>query len=353
MGVGQELNKVIVVGIPTNSTAEDLRLLCKPFGGIAEATVVSNAEGKGRGFGFVRFETEAAQLECVEKLNTTLIKGRTLNVRVVEKRSPSGAAPSGSGKGRPCFDFARGKCAKGAACKWAHIVPDPGASSSRKDPNQRGSNQKRDLDAPVSAALQGIPDDVCRKFQLGKCHRGAACRWKHEYVFKANQARKARPGRGSGDADGDGDGVGDDAGDGGGDGGGAEVAAAPDADVQEVVPKRLKAAAKVTSAAKRKAEAPATTEQEAAPAAAAAAAPRKPFRPIGGETLVGPSGHREVESETVALRRQLAQKEAAWREQHGGEGPVPEQAKNRDVVWRALERKLQRAQLDSELAGLT
>ena len=55
MGVGQELNKVIVVGIPTNSTAEDLRLLCKPFGGIAEATVVSDAEGKGRGFGFVRF----------------------------------------------------------------------------------------------------------------------------------------------------------------------------------------------------------------------------------------------------------------------------------------------------------
>ena len=92
MGVGQELNKVIVVGIPTNSTAEDLRLLCKPFGGIAEATVVSDAEGKGRGFGFVRFETEAAQLECVEKLNKTLIKGRTLNVRVVEKRSPSGAS---------------------------------------------------------------------------------------------------------------------------------------------------------------------------------------------------------------------------------------------------------------------
>ena len=60
-------------------------------------------------------------------------------------------APSGgSGKGRPCFDFARGKCAKGASCKWAHIVPDPGASSTRKDPNQRGSNQKRDLDAPAS-----------------------------------------------------------------------------------------------------------------------------------------------------------------------------------------------------------
>ena len=226
MGVSQELNKVIVVGIPTSSTAEDLRLLCKPFGGIVDATVVSDAEGKGRGFGFVRFETEAAQLECVEKLNKTVIKGRTLNVRVVEKRSPSGtSAPSGSGKGRPCFDFARGKCAKGASCKWAHVMPAPDAS--RKDPNQRGSNQKRDLDAPASAALQGIPEDVCRKFQLGKCHRGAACRWKHELVRKSSQARKARDGGSGGggggggdDDDGGGDGGGDGDGDGGdGDGG--------------------------------------------------------------------------------------------------------------------------------------
>ena len=332
MGVSQELNKVIVVGIPTSSTAEDLRLLCKPFGGIADATVVSDAEGKGRGFGFVRFETEAAQLECVEKLNKTVIKGRTLNVRVVEKRSPSGTAPSGSGKGRPCFDFARGKCSKGASCKWAHISPSPDAGSSRKDPNQRGSNQKRDLDAPVSAALQGVPEDVCRKFQLGKCHRGAACRWKHELVRKTSQARKARGG-GGGDGDGgdggggdggdggDGGGDGDGDGDGGGDGGGdrprvpeptrgtkarlpqAEVAvdAEVNADVQAVPKRRRKGEA---------ASAPAAAE-------APAAVPRKAFRAIGGDCLVGPSGHRAVESEAVALRRQLSQKEAAWRAQHG------------------------------------
>ena len=55
----------------------------------------------------------------------------------------------------------------------------------------------------------------------------------------------------------------------------------------------------------------------------------------------------------MALQRQLSQKEAAWRAKHGGEGPVPEQAKNRDVVWRALERKLQRSQLDQELVGLS
>ena len=108
------------------------------------------------------------------------------------------------------------------------------------------------------------------------------------------------------------------------------------AEAEVAVPKR-----------RRKTEAPAAAE------AAAAVQPRKMRGAIGGDCLVGPSGDRAVESEAVALQRQLSQKEAAWRAKHGGEGPVPEQAKNRDVVWRALERKLQRSQLDQELAGLT
>jgi len=152
MGVGQERNKVIVVGIPTNSTAEDLRLLCKPFGAMQDATIVTDADGKGRGFGFVRFETEEAQLAAVEKLNKTMLKGRTLNVRVVEKRNPTGTStPAGSGKGRPCFDFARGKCSKGSSCKWAHITPTArdGATDAAAS-----AHKKRDLDAPVRAALR-------------------------------------------------------------------------------------------------------------------------------------------------------------------------------------------------------
>ena len=120
MGVGQERNKIMVVGIPTNSTSEDLRALCRPFGTVQEVTVVTDADGVGRGFGFARFGTEEEQLEAVAKLNKTSLKGRTLNVRVVEKRCAPAAV--GSSKGRPCFDFARGKCSKGAACKWAHVV---------------------------------------------------------------------------------------------------------------------------------------------------------------------------------------------------------------------------------------
>ena len=45
------------------------------------------------------------------------------------------------------------------------------------------------------------------------------------------------------------------------------------------------------------------------------------------------------------LRAQIGQREAAWRSanpEHPADAPLPPEAKNRDVVWKALERKLQR-----------
>ncbi len=322
MGVGQELHKIIVVGIPTNSTAEDLRLLCKPFGAIQEATVVSDADGIGRGFGFVRFANEEAQLTAVEKLNKTPLKGRTLNVRVVEKRSPAGAAAAaGSAKGRPCFDFARGKCSKGAACKWAHVIPaaKDGADATRS--RRPEWQQKRDLNTSVPAALQGIPDDICRKFQLGKCHRGAACRWKHEIY---------RPGAA-----------------------GSSSGSKPRPSIKRAAPSDLAEEAAAVAATeagppppeappkrKRKVEAAAAGGPSATAAAAPAAAvpaPRRPQMAIGGDEAAGGEG------EVARLQRQLRQREEAWREKHG-DGPVPADAKNRDVVWRALERKLAKLQ---------
>ena len=41
-------------------------------------------------------------------------------------------------------------------------------------------------------ALGEIPEDVCRKYQLGSCHRGAACKWKH--VIVKGEARRYRRG---------------------------------------------------------------------------------------------------------------------------------------------------------------
>ena len=52
-------------------------------------------------------------------------------------------------------------------------------------------------------------------------------------------------------------------------------------------------------------------------------------------------------SRQAELRSQLEQREAAWRSahpEHPEGAPLPVEAKNRDVVWKALERKLQRAE---------
>ena len=389
MGVGQEKNKIIVVGIPTASTAEDLRLLCKPFGSIQEATVVTDADGAGRGFGFVRFETEEAQHEAVAKLNKTSLKGRTLNVRVVEKRSPSGAsAPNkgSSGNGRPCFDFARGKCTKGAACKWSHaIAADADAEGATQHRTRRPEwQQKRDLDTRVPSLLEGIPDDVCRKYQLGKCHRGAACRWKHILVTKGRGTAAVATGaaaaaaaaatkppaaavpahlvqKSSGEA---------------------SASSVADDDVASEAESTWAAVAAAGAAArgtKRKAPAasmggaaadaraatsggpstslPAASARAGADGAAGAArdaAQQSPPPPRAKQPRKAIGGEEEASgaAELASLRRQLQQKEAAWRAQHGGGGgsggadgaPVPAEAKNRDVVWRALERRVQRAE---------
>ena len=414
MGVGQEKNKIIVVGIPTASTAEDLRLLCKPFGSIQEATIVTDADGGCRGFGFVRFETEEAQQEAVAKLNKTSLKGRTLNVRVVEKRSPAGtAAPNkgASGNGRPCFDFARGKCTKGAACKWSHALAAETADEGSAEHRTRRPEwqQKRDLDTRVPSLFDGIPDDVCRKYQLGKCHRGAACRWKHVLVTKGRGAaavatgaaaaavaaaaeragavqaatdESARPLKKGGKAPSASGVV-------------AEVGSASEAESAWAAvaaagaaargTKRKAQAASVGSSHGTAAEARAATSGGASTSLPAATAPAGTAGAVGAAGAAGGAsqqpqpqqqprakqqrsaasskaigGEEEASgaAELASLRRQLQQKEATWRAQHGGGGggggsgggggaddvPVPAEAKNRDVVWRALERRVQRAE---------
>jgi len=125
----RELHKIIVVGLPTESTQDDLLKLVKPYGNPLEAAHAVDADGKPRGFAFVRFGDGDAQAAAISGLDKTDLHGRVLNVRAVEDR---GKEVTSSAKGRPCFDFAKGKCARGAACKWAHVKPDDAGAASRR-----------------------------------------------------------------------------------------------------------------------------------------------------------------------------------------------------------------------------
>ena len=171
MGKDREKHKIIVVGLPTQSTNEDLIKLVKPFGNPLEAGLAIDADGRNRGFGFVRFADEETQKDAIASLDKTDFYGRTLNVRAVEERSQKdGPRAAGGGRkdSRPCFDFARGRCTRGAACKWAHVLA-AGSETSRRPDWQKPRATGIDSAAEV---LTDIPDDYCRKYQLGKCHRG-------------------------------------------------------------------------------------------------------------------------------------------------------------------------------------
>jgi hypothetical protein len=51
------------------------------------------------------------------------------------------------------------------------------------------------------------------------------------------------------------------------------------------------------------------------------------------------------------LHERLERREADWRAAHAeypSDEPVPDEVKLRDVVWRSLERRLERAQKDAE-----
>lgn len=314
----REQHKVLIVGLPPGSTSADLQKLVKPIGNPLNASMAVDADGRERGFGFVQFADAATQQAAIAALDKTPLAGRTLNVRAVEDRAPSdrggvhsatAGMPHSGAKGRPCYDFGRtGKCARGAACKWAHVAPPKDGESSRR-PEWQKKRAHASSEAETADILADIPEDYCRKYQLGSCHRGSACRWKH--IIWKGTCKKA----GAADSN-----------------GGATGSAGPStAAVGAAGGKRVRTEGAASSMA---------------PLGAAAA----PL-PIGG--LGQEFGAVSAAELAEELREKLGKREVDWRAAHpehpSGE-EVPEEAKRRDVVWRALERRLKRAE-DKEAEG--
>lgn len=278
----RDAHKILVVGLPAASTTEDLLKLVKPYGNALEAAHAVDADGKPRGFAFIRFADGDAAQAAITGLDKTDLHGRTLNVRAVEERGSK--EPASSAKGRPCFDFAKGKCARGAACKWAHVKPEDPSASSRRPDWQKTRPDAGAGAAPSELFSTDMPEDYCRKYQLGTCHRGAACRWKH-VLWKPPSRPQAQP-------------------------------AAAD-DVAE------------SSGARGPKK----------PRLADAPPPSDDTRVRGHD--IGVTSRPSPAAAQKALAAALDAKEAAWREAHpelGADEAVPEEAKRRDVVWRAMER---------------
>ena len=287
----QDDNKIIVVGLPPGLKSDDLSKLCAPSGKVLNANVVVDASGAERGFGFVRFASAPEMQAAIAALDKTDLRGRTLNVRAVEKRdAPGGSRSAASKKRRPCFDFARGQCAKGANCPWAHLSSSADADGGKQSrrPEWQQTRGGGGAGGGARAVLADIPDDYCRRYQLGTCHRGGACRWKHEIWRGAEAAAKAE----------------------------AATAEAGE-DSPAVCP----------------------------PAPRAPPPPKFAPPPVAANAPAWPARDEEPTVTPAELRRRLQRREDEWREAHPDHPPdeaVPAEAKNRDVIWRALERMLKR-----------
>ncbi|GLD92066.1 hypothetical protein PINS_up000599 [Pythium insidiosum] len=82
-----------------------------------------------------------------------------------------------------CINFQKGKCKRGAACRFQHLgaSESPEASSDGDGGRQFGDEQQQQPLEDQHAQEEDDGDDspVCLNFQKGKCKRGDKCRFRH------------------------------------------------------------------------------------------------------------------------------------------------------------------------------
>ena len=210
-GAGAGILKVFVGGLVAHASAQDLHAHFSVFGPLSDAVVMMDRKtNRSRGFGFVAFVDADALVRCLETSHEVL--GKWVEVKRAEPRADGGGGgggypggfgfpggypgygalplpglpmvPSYGGMGmvpppgppsfgyggggggyggggyaggggqRPrgvCFDFQKGQCDRGDACRFSHMLGGGG----------------------------GGGGGVCFDFQKGQCDRGDACRFSH------------------------------------------------------------------------------------------------------------------------------------------------------------------------------
>ena len=92
-----EMNtEVFVGGISRSITVEQLRETFAPFGRVEHVRIITDrATGKGKGFGFVRFEEKGSCERAIEALHNTDYMGRLISVRLSAGTRDAAPAPPG------------------------------------------------------------------------------------------------------------------------------------------------------------------------------------------------------------------------------------------------------------------
>eukprot|EP00411_Alexandrium_monilatum_P031199 CAMPEP_0175385624 /NCGR_PEP_ID=MMETSP0095-20121207/28949_1 /TAXON_ID=311494 /ORGANISM="Alexandrium monilatum, Strain CCMP3105" /LENGTH=424 /DNA_ID=CAMNT_0016684069 /DNA_START=28 /DNA_END=1299 /DNA_ORIENTATION=+ len=157
--------KIYVSGLAFTTGWQKLKEFCEQVGSVTFVRILqeskrSNQPGwRSRGAAKVEFSTAEEATVAIEALNGMVLDGRDV---VVDKWSENESRATKGDAAKPCPYFPLGKCDKGANCKWSHN-------------KGRGSA----LAALPWAGGRNEAAKICPYFPLGKCDKGASCKWSH------------------------------------------------------------------------------------------------------------------------------------------------------------------------------
>lgn len=94
--------KLYVGGLPYAVDSQGLQEIFEQVGAVVSAEVIMDREtGRSKGFGFVEMADEEAAKQAVEKLNGSVVGGRSLTVNEARPKEPrAGGFGGGGGGGR-------------------------------------------------------------------------------------------------------------------------------------------------------------------------------------------------------------------------------------------------------------
>jgi len=96
--------RAFVGNMPFQASAQELEDLFSPYGVVCNVNIMTDEDGRPRGFAFVNMEDPKAGLEAVAALDGVELRGRNLNVS--EGKQPAGRGRGrGDGRGRGRGDF--------------------------------------------------------------------------------------------------------------------------------------------------------------------------------------------------------------------------------------------------------
>ena len=84
--------RLYVGGLPYQTTEQDLIDLFEQIGQVTEVSVITDRDtGRSKGFGFVEMGDEQVARTAIERLNGTLLGGRTIMVNEARERQSTGS----------------------------------------------------------------------------------------------------------------------------------------------------------------------------------------------------------------------------------------------------------------------